>query len=528
MRAALAAAALAATCALAAPACGPPLALSTTVISTTAPYFSSWNIDSSRNRAFFDVDFASPRLVYLASALSAGNIRFGGSGNDELYYDVPGAAPRGCSPGGVECLNATWIAALWGLAANSSNGLVLGLNIHPAGTVSPPHGPWDPANARALLQYLRASGLPVYGVELGNEQNTIMTAQQQAGAARVLAALLDSVYGAGSADRPRLIGPDPHSFRDAGSSMAQQLAYVKAFITTLNASGTALHAVTHHEYIEIDFQNVTNPSFLDKSASIAKSMVAAVRSVSASVEVWAGEVGPHNGNDKGRPLPDCAGNRVCGRWGSTLWYADSMSAKAKAGYAAYCRQDFIGAGEWGSARRAPSCCFPCYNLPHPELPPSLSPTPSDYGLVNYTSYTPSTDYFLLLLWKRLIGRRVLSVAPPQAATTRAYAFCAAPGAAAAPAAVLVLVNLDSQPVCYAAPPAAAPGAVLTQYILTPTGSAGVEAAVAALNGVPLALDAGGRLPQLPGQGVPASQGITLPPLAVALVVVPLADAQACA
>jgi hypothetical protein len=83
-------------------------------------------------------------------------------------------------------------------------------------------------------------------------------------------------------------------------------------------------------------------------------------------------------------------------------------------------------------------------------------------------------------------------------------------------------------VCYAAPPAAAPGAVLTHYILTPTGSAGVEAAVAALNGVPLALDAAGRLPQLPGQEVPASQGITLPPLAVALIVVPLADAQACA
>jgi hypothetical protein len=144
--------------------------------------------------------------------------------------------------------------------------------------------------------------------------------------------------------------------------------------------------------------------------------------------------------------------------------------------------------------------------------------------VNYTTYQPSSDYWLLVLFKRLVGTRVLSVAQAPAATTRAYAFCAASGAAQA---VLVLVNLASQPLCYGAPAAAAPGAVLTHYVLTP-GEGGVEAAVALLNGVALALDGSGQLPQLQGQALPASQGITLPPLAVALVVVPLADAQACA
>ncbi len=129
---------------------------------------------------------------------------------------------------------------------------MFGLNIHPPNATSPPAGHWDPANARVLLEHLQAAGAPPpWGLELGNEQNTIMTAVQQAGALAALSALLDSVYGAGSAARPRLIGPDPHSFRDAGSNMAAQLAYIKTFVTTLASASVPLHAVTHHEYMSV-------------------------------------------------------------------------------------------------------------------------------------------------------------------------------------------------------------------------------------------------------------------------------------
>lgn len=225
--------------------CTEALSLNTTTLFTTAPYFASWNIDSSRDRLFFDVNFAAPQLVYLASQLSGAHIRFGGTGNDFLVYDVA-ATPAPCT-GSVNCLNKTWINDLWALSSASQNTLVFGVNIHPPGASSPPKGPWDPTNARALLTYLKDAGLPApWGLELGNEQNTIMTAQQQAGAFVALSALLDSVYGAGAGDRPALIGPDPHSFRDAGSSMAQQLAYIKAFLTSLGS--VPLRAITHHEY----------------------------------------------------------------------------------------------------------------------------------------------------------------------------------------------------------------------------------------------------------------------------------------
>jgi heparanase 1 len=253
---------------------------------------------------------------------------------------------------------------------------------------------------------------------------------------------------------------------------------------------------------------VLDPAFLDTSASIAAQVMQAVRSVSSSVEVWAGEVGPHNGGtDTGGAIPNCADNRVCGRFGSALWYADSMGSKAKAGYAAYCRQDFIGA---------------------------------DYGLVNYTTLQPTADYYLLLLWKRLISPRVLTLASPTA-TTRAYAYCAAAGAgssssgtttSAPPSStsiVLVLVNLAATAECYSAPAGAAPGGTMTQYTLSPGDAAlGVESAQTLFNGQLLELDGSGKLPALAGAAVPVAKGIVVPPTSVTLVLVPMTAAPACA
>ena len=56
--------------ALAQPTCQAPLSLNTSTLFTTEPYFASWNVDASRDRLFFDVDFTTPQLVYLASQLS--------------------------------------------------------------------------------------------------------------------------------------------------------------------------------------------------------------------------------------------------------------------------------------------------------------------------------------------------------------------------------------------------------------------------------------------------------------------------
>ena len=200
--------------------------------------------------------------------------------NDALYYGLGSAPPcRATDPGKYECLNATTWNALHALSVAASSPLIVGLNIHPAGASSPPKGPWDATNARALLTSAKEEGKGIWALELGNEQvgeelanpssaadtairppphthpstrlpplqNTIMTASQQAGAFAVLAGVLDDVYGAGAADRPLLIGPDPHSFRDAGSALPKTVAYLADFAR--DTLSLPLSAITHHEYI---------------------------------------------------------------------------------------------------------------------------------------------------------------------------------------------------------------------------------------------------------------------------------------
>lgn len=46
-------------------------------INVVAPYYATWNIDSSRNRNFFDINFSDPQLGYLAGQVGGSRIRFG-------------------------------------------------------------------------------------------------------------------------------------------------------------------------------------------------------------------------------------------------------------------------------------------------------------------------------------------------------------------------------------------------------------------------------------------------------------------
>jgi len=136
------------------------------------PHFATWNIDASRDRLFFDADLGSPQLRYLAAAMSANHshIRFGGTGNDFLYYGVGGAAPpcAATRPFEYECLNETLFSHLLALADAAGAQLIFGLNVHPAtGAPSPPKGPWDPSNARFLLAEAKRRGASIGYLELG-------------------------------------------------------------------------------------------------------------------------------------------------------------------------------------------------------------------------------------------------------------------------------------------------------------------------------------------------------------------------
>ena len=457
-------------------------------IFTVAPFYASWNIDSSRNRAFFDTAWNSPELIYLANAIGGARIRFGGTGNDYLNYAVNGyncPAPSNST----ECLNITTATNLFNFVQATNNNIIFGLNIHPADSGrSPPSAPWNASNAAALLQWALENGTPPWGVELGNEQNNNMSAEDQAAAFGVLSQVLDKIFKNAPNQRPLLVGPDTHGFHASNDTSFNIpiLRFINNFIGNMSNMGLQLDAVTHHEYIEIDQYNVVDPDYLDNTILIGQQVISSVRSVSSTMSVWAGEIGPHNGQGTTSDNSNCANNHVCGRFGSTLWYADALGSKATAGYNAFMRQDLIGAY---------------------------------YALINTTligEYFPTPDYYFLKIWRQTVANKtaVLAVTLPDNTprTTRAYAFCGTGNI------IFILLNLDNTTSsCLNAPSTGiVQGSMMDVYTLTPAGSDGVTAVSTLLNGELLALNSEGKLPILNPQTIPVGE-IQLPPLSVTMV-----------
>jgi hypothetical protein len=95
--------------------------------------------------------------------------------------------------------------------------------------------------------------------------------------------------------RPKIIGPDIHGLHTASGSAQKKLDFLVNFTKEAQALGVSMHAITHHEYIEVEESRTSPPpaSRLDVTAQIA-SIVNETIGASAS-QIWAGEVGPHNG-----------------------------------------------------------------------------------------------------------------------------------------------------------------------------------------------------------------------------------------
>jgi len=221
-------------------------------VHTTAPYFASWNIDSSNDREFFMLDWSAPALTAAANALGAAGgtrVRFGGTGNNFLTYGVGDAPPCVPAPPGHRCLNETTWSGVAALAAAARSPLIFGTNFFPGG--SKVNKTFDPTNAIAFFKYAKARGDDIWGVELGNElgPDGAMTAEEQAAGLLALDDALASVYGPGET-RPVLVGPDALGFHtpaptaDGFVPSADILKYMADFIV---AAKGRLHGVTHHE-----------------------------------------------------------------------------------------------------------------------------------------------------------------------------------------------------------------------------------------------------------------------------------------
>jgi heparanase 1 len=475
------------------------LTLNPVPVSHTAPIgFVGWNIDSSRNREFFDIDFREPALSYLAKEFGGTTLRFGGAGNDHLTYKVGNYTT--CPMPKVErwkeeCLNMTHFLGLAEFQAQADMQFVFGVSILPrVGGYGKFNTPWDPTNARDMIQFAKANNVSFYGFELGNEQNTHLTPKQMAEDLAIFSKLLMEEFP-DAATRPRMMGPDPHGFHVKSTDEAIY-KWLAEFLAAAADLALPLYGITHHEYIEVDNTTAFNASVLDRTTTIANRVKTITAANFPSAEVWAGEIGPHNG---GSPKCDHTAMNYA-TFADSVWYADALGSKALAGYQRVCRQDFVGA---------------------------------DYGMVDCSTHTPLPDYYTGLLFKRLMGPAVLSFTRPGANTgksLRAYAHCAASG----PGVTVLLINLEAQSMNvtldglldgpHLADAAYSQGQSST-YTLT-AGHTGPTGPTVALNGKELVYQSL-ELPKLEGVEAEASATASLPAESITFIQYPGAKVLAC-
>ena len=158
---------------------------------------------------------------------------------------------------------------------------------------------------------------------------------------------------------------------------------------------------------------------------------------------------------------------------------------------------------------------------------------SSYDLLQQRGHTPTPDYWATLLWKRLMGGKVLAVQGDEQAgrELRAYAHCAAASAASSSSGgggvAVALVNLRhvATPVDLRVLGGMDAAALRREVYVLTTIEGSFTGRRAALNGRELKLEAGALPPLEPK--VEEGGALLLPALSVGFVVLPGAEAAAC-
>eukprot|EP00037_Helgoeca_nana_P027622 m.317555 g.317555 ORF g.317555 m.317555 type:complete len:756 (+) comp27557_c0_seq1:166-2433(+) len=501
----------------------------TAVVHTVDPRFVSFTLDGSYNRGWFQRDLKNQKLRFLAQQLAPAVLRMGGSGNDYFEYNVPSNAtlplPPSCLPGrSYPTLPATGVCPPWSDSKNCSAMAAADPAFCAAARHQPqpyccaqcgnkwnatsfpwPHGGAggcskyshygggatltctcltqpkfddllafaDAVNASlvfglsfsadvndthttALLQHVANGEHPVWGYEFGNEQKDLVRSAEQLGQ---LQTLLPMLYANSSAQLPVLIGPDWFDF-DRG------------YLTEINKSGVELHAYTFHEYVGSAVQGTA----ASLRAALGKQTLAGLQATGAKpeVELWVGEAG------------GVAGGGIQGftdGYGGGRWWLASLGVHALAGVSVFCRQDLLG-GDYG--------------LLSDDFPWDVAVDPDPAAL---QEVEPRPDYWTALLWKRLMGRRVLAATIPT--PTEDNLFCFAHCSAASPGGVSVaLINTHPTSVINVSLTDPELGGSRIEYVLTAVAVHGI-----ALNGRPLVIAGAVGEWELPSlDGAPGTPG----------------------
>lgn len=463
------------------------------------PEYASFNIDSSYNRGFFHTNFSNINLRAAASSLSPFTIRFGGTGNDYLYY---ADCKSGADSDTFGCLNETHRKDLLGLASSAGAKFLFGVSfdMNAACAASPPSSYiWNSTSAEKLIGEMKAAGQSVWGFELGNEVNNRekggngncggtgptsgLVPSQQANAISAFSSTLERLYP-DEKSRPFLIGPDT-GYYDAPHWLNETLASI----------GSKLHAVTHHVYPGITRRNFMDPQALNRVLNDISWYVPIIQAHAPQAEIWAGEDGPTGGGESGTCGSDDIS--ICGLSGTIFWYADDLCLRAHHGFKQYQRQDLVGGR---------------YSL--------VGTQHDDEALLSATAPVKlHADFWVNFLFKRLVGLQPVSLnATSLPETLRLYAFKGKAPSKYSPASMgpstvsIVAINLNNQ----SSVQMQVAGAMYTSascWALRPSAAGGPFETFVELNGIELAdaISNGRAIEKIPAAcNVTAGRTISVP------------------
>ncbi|KAJ7531569.1 hypothetical protein O6H91_14G049200 [Diphasiastrum complanatum] len=340
------------------------------------------------------------RLLKLVRGLSP-LLRLGGTAQDLVLYNI-GSINRPCLPfkcdpsqfrgssGG--CLNMTRWDALNEFFNHTRASVAFGLNALYGREKNMSIGQWDPSNAEAFINYTASKGYEIFALELGNELNRIISAPTYAIDAKKLRDVVDNIYG-DSPTKPLVVAPDSDFIENWYKEFLQSLEPGVIDIITYHIYPLGLP--TNISYLE---KEIFNATFLDQIKTTFSQLSNLLKEYGSSIQPWIGEDGGViNGGS-----PNISGTFV-----DSFWYLDHLGSAAAFGTHGFCRQTLVG---------------------------------NSYGLLNKTNYEPNPDFYGALIWKKLMGEKVLHANVTKSEDLRVYAHCSKNDKKSA---TLLLINLSN-------------------------------------------------------------------------------------
>ena len=459
------------------------------------PTYLSINLDSGSLYENFDFDDAP--LTALVSHLAAAaptEFRIGGGAADGVLFTGAAGASGNCSypamPSISICVSAESLDAILRFCARTGVGLMFDLN---GALRVDAASPWNSSNAVELLEWVAgapARGRPVpAGFQLGNEPEDWYKRSPPLNVSGALLAADFHTLRALLRAQPALAavaihGPDA-CCEERRAILADFAAHAAGALDALTVHAYPLPRAANDSCIPAAYTNKTD--MLGVVVAVLSYAASAAPLLAQGVPLILGETATsaHGG---------CDG--LSNRFVSGFTFMLELGTLGEVGVAQINRQDIAGF----SSNTGPSS----YAL--------LGPPGWSHGPLGQ----PHPDYWVALLWKRLVGTRVLAAslqaAAPLLERLDAHVWCAA---GASGSLVVSYFSMADASTPLALPPHV-PATPRVEYVLTSTA---LDSNDAYLNGVLLTAGDDGSVPAMGGKAIPVGgAAISLPPWSYGFIV----------